>query len=88
MLKVDITNPIAVGRTAEIFALDEQYVLKLFLSHFPDDEAENEAARIRVVMARLPVPTTGHLGPSVTRRDGGSAAPVRRRTAARRRCRA
>lgn len=49
MLEFDITNPIAAGRTAEIFALDERYVLKLFLPYLPDDEAENEAALIRAV---------------------------------------
>ncbi len=49
MLEIDITNPIAAGRTAEIFALDEQYVVKLFLPHMPDNEAENEAVLIQTV---------------------------------------
>ncbi len=51
MLNIDLTNPIAAGRTAEIFAWDEKYVLKLYFSHFPDDEAENEAALINAVTA-------------------------------------
>lgn len=49
MLEIDITKPIAAGRTAEIFALDKQYVLKLFLPYFPADEAENEAALVQAV---------------------------------------
>ena len=28
--EIDLTNPIAAGRTAEIFAWDEKYVLKLY----------------------------------------------------------
>ena len=55
--EIDLTNPIAAGRTAEIFAWDEKYVLKLYFSHFPDDEAENEAALINsVTEAGVPTP--------------------------------
>lgn len=57
MVNIELTDPIAVGRTAEIFAWDEQYVLKLFFAQYPDDEAENEAARINAVTAAgVPTP--------------------------------
>ncbi len=45
----DLETPIANGRTAEIFAWDDQHVLKLYLPRFPADEAEHEASIIQAV---------------------------------------
>lgn len=53
----DLAEPIAYGRTAEIYALDADTILKLFFPQFPEDEAENEAALIQAVtQAGVPTP--------------------------------
>lgn len=58
----DIGNPIAVGRTAEIFAWPDHQVLKLFFDWYPINAIEYEALIARVVHASgLPVPAPGEI---------------------------
>ena len=47
-------RPIAVGRTAEVFALPDGQVLKLLLPEFPADLAEHEAEVARLVAQVYP----------------------------------
>ena len=46
---IENKQPIARGRTAEIYAWREGYVLKLFLPNFFPDEAKHEAARVDAI---------------------------------------
>jgi uncharacterized protein (TIGR02172 family) len=55
-------NPIALGRTAEVYAWKEGYVLKLFHEWFPSGEVEYEARIAGVVQeAGLPAPAAGEV---------------------------
>lgn len=55
-------EPIAVGRTAEIYAWEDGQVLKLFLDWVPENSAQYEARIARAVHAAgLPVPAVGEL---------------------------
>jgi hypothetical protein len=56
------TKPIAVGRTAEVFAWDDNRVLKLYRDWCPADWVEYELKIGRIVQgAGLPVPAIGDL---------------------------
>ena len=55
-------NLIALGRTAEVYAWKEVYVLKLFHEWFPLNDVEYEARIANVVLrAGLPVPAVGEI---------------------------
>ncbi|MFQ5870439.1 MAG: aminoglycoside phosphotransferase family protein [Candidatus Zixiibacteriota bacterium] len=54
--------PVALGRTAEVYAWEEGHILKLFRKWFPLDGVEYEAQIARVVHeAGLPVPAVGEI---------------------------
>lgn len=50
----DLGSPVAVGRTAEVFAFGDGRVLKLLLSGFPASIAEHEAEISRIVAKVYP----------------------------------
>lgn len=55
-------NPIAFGRTAEIYAWEDGWVLKLFHDWCPDEWVRYEAEMARAVqVAGLPVPAAGEI---------------------------
>ena len=55
-------NPIALGRTAEVYTWKEGYVLKLFHEWFPSGAIEHEARIAGVVQeAGLPAPAVGEI---------------------------
>ena len=55
-------KPIAFGRTAEIYAWEDGWVLKLFHDWFPEESARYEAELARTVQAAgLPVPAAGEI---------------------------
>lgn len=55
-------KPIAYGRTAEIFAWEDGWVLKLFYDWFPEESVRYEAKLARAVqVAGLPVPAAGEI---------------------------
>lgn len=57
-----LEHPIALGRTAEVYAWQEGYVLKLFREWFPPEGAEHEARIARAIQqAGLPVPAAGEI---------------------------
>jgi len=58
----DLGNPIASGRTAEIYLWDQEHVLKLFYDWVALDSIENEAQISRKVCETgLPVPEVGEM---------------------------
>jgi hypothetical protein len=61
-LITDLTQPIAYGRTAEIYAWNEEQVLKLFYNWFPLENIQYEQ-RIAEAVCRtdLPVPSVGEI---------------------------
>jgi aminoglycoside phosphotransferase (APT) family kinase protein len=73
-------KPIAFGRTAEIYAWEDGWVLKLFHDWFPEESVRYEAELARAVQAAgLPVPAAGEiveiddrLGLTYQRVDGSS----------------
>ena len=55
-------RPIALGRTAEIYAWEDGWVLKLFYDWFSEESAKIEARLARAVQAAgLPVPAVGEI---------------------------
>ena len=59
---VSLGDPIALGRTAEVYAWEEGQVLKLFHDWVPIDQVEYEAHITRAVHAAgLPVPAVGEI---------------------------
>ncbi len=57
----DLGPRLGLGRTAEVFALDEKRVVKLFLADFDQEKAAQEAERTRLVHAAgLPAPQVYH----------------------------
>jgi uncharacterized protein (TIGR02172 family) len=55
-------KPIANGRTAEIYAWEDGWVLKLFHDWFPEESVRYEAELARAVQAAgLPVPAAGEI---------------------------
>jgi uncharacterized protein (TIGR02172 family) len=55
-------KPIAFGRTAEIYAWEDGWVLKLFHDWFPEESVRYEAKLARAVQdAGLPVPAAGEI---------------------------
>jgi aminoglycoside phosphotransferase (APT) family kinase protein len=55
-------RPIALGRTAEVYAWEEGYIVKLFRDWMPVDWVDNEAHIARAVYAAgLPVPAIGEV---------------------------
>jgi len=55
-------KPIAFGRTAEIYAWEDGWVLKLFHDWFPEGSVRHEAELARAVQAAgLPVPAVGEI---------------------------
>ena len=57
-----LEDPIASGRTAEIYEWKEGYILKLFYKCFPLNDVEHEARIADVVLrAGLPVPAVGKI---------------------------
>jgi aminoglycoside phosphotransferase (APT) family kinase protein len=73
-------RPIALGRTAEIYAWEDGWVLKLFYDWFSEESVRTEAKLARAVQAAgLPVPAVGdiiemdnRLGLPYQRVDGSS----------------
>ena len=62
ILPPSLGKPFAQGRTAEIYAWDEGWILKLFYTWFPEDSMEYEARIARAVhRAGLPVPAVGNI---------------------------
>ena len=60
MSTTSLGKPIALGRTAEVYAWEEGQVLKLFLDWFSADRVEYEAQIAGPVHASgLPVPAVG-----------------------------
>jgi aminoglycoside phosphotransferase (APT) family kinase protein len=58
----ELSNPVAVGRTAELYAWREGQVLKLFYDWFSLSGIESEAQTARAVHAEgLPVPAVGEI---------------------------
>jgi hypothetical protein len=54
-------KPIAFGRTAEVHAWKDGWVLKLFHDWFPEESVRYEAELARAVQAAgLPVPAAGY----------------------------
>lgn len=80
MSTTSLGDPIALGRTAEIYAWEEDQILKLFRHWFPADGVEYEGRIARMVHAvGLPVPavgevveTNGRLGLIYERVEGSS----------------
>jgi len=59
---MSLREPIAAGRTAEIYDWQEGQILKLFRDGFPADSVEQEARNARRVHAAgLPVPAVGNI---------------------------
>ena len=59
---MSLGEPIAVGRTAEIYDWEEGQILKLFRDWFPAHSVEQEARNARAVHAAgLPVPAVGEV---------------------------
>ena len=59
---MELGKPIALGRTAEIYAWEEGQVLKLFYDWFPASAVEYEARVAQAVYASgLPVPAPGEI---------------------------
>lgn len=57
-----LSSPIAQGRTAEIYAWDDRYILKLFRDWWPSDRVEYEARIARAVYAAgVPSPAPGEI---------------------------
>ncbi len=55
-------KPIALGRTAEIYAWEDGWVLKLFYDWFSVESVRTEAKLARAVQAAgLPVPAAGEI---------------------------
>jgi aminoglycoside phosphotransferase (APT) family kinase protein len=55
-------EPIALGRTAEIYAWEDGWVLKLFYGWFSEESVRTEAKLARAVqVAGLPVPAVGEI---------------------------
>lgn len=62
MSMASLGRPIALGRTAEIYAWEESQVLKLFQDWFSADDVEYEAQIARAVhTSGLPVPAVGEV---------------------------
>ena len=58
----ELGQPIALGRTAEIYAWDEGWVLKLFYAWFSLEDIQFEQRMARLVHAAgLPVPSVGEI---------------------------
>jgi uncharacterized protein (TIGR02172 family) len=61
-LKEHSSNPIAEGRTAEIYVWDDQHILKLYRDWCPPDWVDYEARIARAVHeAGIPSPATGEI---------------------------
>ncbi|MDO6684501.1 MULTISPECIES: phosphotransferase [unclassified Agarivorans] len=45
LINLSTLSRIATGNTAEVFAFEDSKVLKVYFSGYPEDEAENEAAK-------------------------------------------
>lgn len=61
-MEFSLNNPIAQGRTAEVYTWDAQHILKLYREWCPPDWVEYEAAIARtVVAAGIPTPATGEI---------------------------
>jgi uncharacterized protein (TIGR02172 family) len=61
-MTVEFTQPIAYGRTAEIYAWQRGHVLKLFYDWFEVEDIEYEARIARAIHASgLPVPAAGDI---------------------------
>jgi Ser/Thr protein kinase RdoA (MazF antagonist) len=61
-MKRDLGQPIALGRTAEIYAWDDGWVLKLFYAWFSLEDIQFEQRIARLVLAAgLPVPEVGEI---------------------------
>lgn len=61
-MKLELGSPIALGRTAEIYAWQDNQVLKLFYDWFPLASIEYEAQIARSISATgLPVPAVGDI---------------------------
>jgi Ser/Thr protein kinase RdoA (MazF antagonist) len=59
---VELSSPIAYGRTAELYAWQPGWVLKLFYDWFEPDHIEYEARIARTLQASgLPIPAVGEL---------------------------
>jgi uncharacterized protein (TIGR02172 family) len=58
----DLGNPIALGRTSEIYSWDQEHVLKLFYDWVELESIENEARISRAIYeSGLPVPAVGEI---------------------------
>jgi len=61
-MEIELGQPIAYGRTAEIYAWHEGQVLKLFYDWFKLDDIQTEASNTRAIHAGgLPVPGVGEI---------------------------
>lgn len=61
-MKELLSNPVAQGRTAEIFAWDDHHILKLYRDWCPPDWVEYEARTARAVWkAGIPSPAVGDI---------------------------
>jgi len=63
VITMHLGKPIALGRTAEIYAWEEGYIIKLFRDWMPATSVDYEARMARAVYAAgSPVPAVGRLG--------------------------
>jgi uncharacterized protein (TIGR02172 family) len=61
-MKKSLSDPMAVGRTAEVFFWDDQHVLKLYRDWCPPDWVDYEARIARAVCdAGIPTPAPGEI---------------------------
>jgi uncharacterized protein (TIGR02172 family) len=62
MITKNLGNPLAIGRTAELYAWEDGWVLKLFFDWFDLENIQFEQSMAQTVhFSGLPVPAVGHI---------------------------